>query len=774
MRNTKEIADYVFRIRDEHLRQKKIKQMRMKKACAAVSGVAAAALITAGAVHFSKLGTKPVQNPDSIIGVNEPDKQPADLVTTANNAASQTVTAYTSAASTSSKKVNVTTALSDKGNTPSLISSNVNTTASNAVKAVSTAAAQNASTAVTTTAQTITTTDINEVDCEEVIRMKVDYVKKYLAALSAAAIASSGNPISANAESLFTPKPLDPKVDSILYMEDNGDLFDFDGNGKFNTMDAYALYTYVNEASELPEGYAARCEANGDVNRDGKVDFVDSNLFREYCLLKFSCLSYAHCATYVQYLLPEETEFYGREVRSIAPDTPDNIREMLLNEFIDDAYTYGSEKNKKEFIDYVYCNYEIDEWTYEKYNDAHFKRFCDAVKKDNYSFDVNEDGVTDLKDLYDIYIYDVASADEKGDIQKSYYFGQYNTVTEQIGDYSVSHDDYDNPLRSRLPLSEEYKANLWEKCEPMYDYVYSFIKSNDENSPICSAYVFDFIARYIINNTEITTINKTSLYYVQYLGEVELCGLSVSESFASYLSSFLDEYSEKPFGYDPNSGALNPDYERIYDYKHLSNEDYVAALQKTKADYDSGVIKKDLFDINLDGKVDPLDTYTYELYSADLHKELTAETGLVPADHRKKIEEDFDADRDGKSGTLGDYMFLSYIAGNSSDIPQYMLDIYYLELVEQKGLVDLSDIRPYIEKLCKDKEAGDVDLDGKVTAVDASTVLGYYAETAVNAEISNVTVVMMDYMADYNDDGCVNCVDASAILSVYADNSAQK
>ncbi|WP_303837687.1 dockerin type I domain-containing protein [Ruminococcus flavefaciens] len=772
MRNTKEIADYVFSIRDEHLRQKKLKQMRMKKACTAVSVMAAAVIITAGALHFSSLGTKPVQPSGSMVDGSESDKPPVEpAVTSVTSLVSEKKTTTTAAVSA---KNDVTAVLSGTKATLSAVSSIKTTTAINAITTVTAASSQNSSSAAATNTNVPVTTDINEVDCEEVIRMKVDYVKKYLAALSAAAIASSGNPISANADSLFTPKPLDPKVDSILYMEDNGDLFDFDGNGKFNTMDAYALYTYVNEASELPEGYAARCEANGDVNRDGKVDFADSNLFKEYCLLKFSGLNYAYCATYTDYLLPADTDMRERAVRSIAPDTPDDIREKLLNEFVDDAYTYGSEKNKKEFIDYVYCNYEINEWTYEKYNDAHFKRFTDAVKKDSYSFDVNEDGVTDLKDLYDIYIYDVASADEKGDIQKSYYFGQYNTVTEQIGDYSVSHDDYDNPLRSRLPLSEEYKANLWEKCEPMYDYVYSFIKSNDENYPICSAYVFDFIARYIINNTEITTINKTSLYYVQYLGEVELCGLSVSESFASYLSSLLDEYSEKPFGYDPNSGALNPDYERIYDYKHLSNEDYVAALQKTKADYDSGVIKKDLFDINLDGKVDPLDSYTYELYSADLHRGLTAETGLVPAEHRKKIEEDFDADRDGKSGTLGDYMFLSYIAGNSSDIPQYMLDIYYLELVEQKGLVDLSDIRPYIEKLCKDKETGDVDLDGKVTAVDASGVLSYYAETSVNAEVSNVTVAMMSYMADLNEDGYVNSLDASAILSDYAENSVQK
>ncbi len=767
MRNTKDIADAVFRIRDEYLEQKKKKHIRIEKACAAVSVMAAAIAITAGTAKFLSYN-KPLNENEIITVTDTTTVLPTETVTTVNTA-STTVSTYASSAQRTS-----TTASSATESKTSMITSAVSHTDSNVKTPGTSAVVVNVTTADMNKTPITTTTDISEIDCEEVIRMKVDYVKKYLAALSAAAIASSGNPISANAESLFTPKALDPKVDSILYIEDNLDIFDFDGNGKINTMDAYALYTYVNEATELPEGYASRCEAKGDVNSDGKVDFVDSNIFKEYCLLKFSRQNYSYYLTYSKYLLPANTDPRDRAVRSIVPDTPDDIRELLLNEFVNETYTYGSEKNINEFIDYCFCNVNIDIFMGEKYNDAYFKKFSDTAKKDNYSFDVNEDGVTDLKDLYDIYIYDVASADEKGEIQKSFYFGQFNLVDEQIGDYSVSHSDYDNPLRSRLPLSEEYKAKLWEKCEPMYDYVYSFIKSDDEYYPMCNITVFDFIARYIINNTEITTLNKTSLYYVQYHGEVELCGHSVSESFKDFLLSFLAEYSEKSFEYDPNSGELYPAYERIYDYEYMTNEEYLAAIQKTKADYDSGVIKKELFDVNLDGKVDSLDSYTYELYSADLHQKQTAETGLVPAAQWKKIEEEFDPDQDGKSGTLRDYMFLTYIAGYSSNIPQYMLDVYYLDLVEKKGLVDLSDIRPFIEKLCKDKEKGDVDLDGMVTAVDSCEVLKYYSQLSVDADIAPVTEAKMEYLADYNGDGVIDSVDASAILTTYSENSVKK
>ena len=76
-------------------------------------------------------------------------------------------------------------------------------------------------------------------------------------------------------------------------------------------------------------------------------------------------------------------------------------------------------------------------------------------------------------------------------------------------------------------------------------------------------------------------------------------------------------------------------------------------------------------------------------------------------------------------------------------------------------------------KLCKGKAKGDVDLDGKVTAVDASAVLGYYAQNSVNSDVSLVTEAKMQYMADCNSDGYVNSVDASEILAVYAQNSVQ-
>lgn len=49
--------------------------------------------------------------------------------------------------------------------------------------------------------------------------------------------------------------------------------------------------------------------------------------------------------------------------------------------------------------------------------------------------------------------------------------------------------------------------------------------------------------------------------------------------------------------------------------------------------------------------------------------------------------------------------------------------------------------------------------------------IAQYSNNTVNAEISNVTVAHMEYMADINSDGAVNSVDASEILSTYASSS---
>lgn len=774
MRNTKEIADAVFKIRDEHLEQKKLLHKRIEKACAAVSALAAAGIITA-AVLYSPSDIEPPRSPESILAADTTSVPVTSIVTTVSDiSVSVPVSTYTSAAATDFK---ITTAVSTaaKSTTAAVTAAAVTQTASNVQTAAT--AVNTAVPAAVQTTQTPVTTDISESDCEEVIRMKVINVKKYLAALSAAALASSGVQMPAYASELYTPKELDPLADSIIYIEDNPQLFDFDGSGKTDPFDAYALYTYVNEPSSLPEGYAERCKAGGDVNNDGKIDSADSELLSEMYIYKFSEDQFRAYYDNYDYLTPWIKNSYEYTARSLSDDAPEDVKEKLkINEFIDSCYPYGSEKNVNSFVERCFKVYLNGiEWEESfKYNDAAYKRFADDAKKRNYSFDVNEDGVTDLKDLYDIYIYDAASADDFGPINKEDYFMRFNTITTGEGINETINYNFDVKLRDRLTLSEDEKQKLWDKCEPIYDYVYSFIDYEKKGPQLGNNTVFGMIGRYIMNNTELDYINTKSVYYMQYHKNLKLCDIDVAEWFTNSMLS-IAYWNFNKAGVDPTGQNENPKlYTLIMDYDYMNDNDVLIAVDKqAKADFDSG-LTSELYDINKDGKVDCFDSYSFDLYASDLYNGITAENSILPEDQWNFIDTKVDLDNDGLAGTFVDLMIFQYVAGSPYEMPEYMLDIYYLELVEKKGFTDLSDIRPYIEKLCSGKETGDVDFDGKITALDATTVLSYYADEAIGEEVSLVTETVMSYMADCNSDGRVNSVDASDILSTYAENSVNR
>ena len=61
---------------------------------------------------------------------------------------------------------------------------------------------------------------------------------------------------------------------------------------------------------------------------------------------------------------------------------------------------------------------------------------------------------------------------------------------------------------------------------------------------------------------------------------------------------------------------------------------------------------------------------------------------------------------------------------------------------------------------------GDVNRDGEINAVDASSVLAYYAMTSTNQDGGYDED--QKTAADVNHDGLINAVDASNILSYYA------
>ena len=85
-------------------------------------------------------------------------------------------------------------------------------------------------------------------------------------------------------------------------------------------------------------------------------------------------------------------------------------------------------------------------------------------------------------------------------------------------------------------------------------------------------------------------------------------------------------------------------------------------------------------------------------------------------------------------------------------------------LVKSYEFVDSNDAPAYT--------LGDVDNDGKINAVDASTVLTYYANVSTNKDGGFTEDQKMS--ANVNSDNAINAVDASCILSYYAYVSTAK
>ena len=90
---------------------------------------------------------------------------------------------------------------------------------------------------------------------------------------------------------------------------------------------------------------------------------------------------------------------------------------------------------------------------------------------------------------------------------------------------------------------------------------------------------------------------------------------------------------------------------------------------------------------------------------------------------------------------------------------------------------------PSSEKIVKIKDSlivdnepemmlGDVNNDGNINAVDASTVLSYYAMISTNKDGGFDDA--QKAAADVNHDSLINAVDASCILSYYAYTSTTK
>ena len=783
MRNTKDIADSVFKIRDEYLEQKRVKNKKIKRACAAVSVFSMAGIITAGTVHFISHNPHPDREPDQIPVVEE---IPDIIVTTAGK--SQVTSATASSVNVSETTAIVTTSIKNGGINTSSVRNDISpsgTTSSAAGEKTSVGTTvtsvfiQTSVQANTDNKQTTTVSINDDIDYEEVIRMKVEYVKKYFAALSAAAISSSMIPGTVNAESVYTPKAYAPGYEYIKTICEEPGLVDYSGNDKFDAYDLYALYAYIHEQSSVPEDIAKKCSENGDINKDGNIDNSDFDILYSTYFAGYdreSMYNYTEGEATGK-IITEGIEESNDEQRAthykrhMSPDCTPEETEKYFNEYVDESYTYGSESIKNSFLDLLFeTSFFAAPDTFGPYIDYRYISFSEAVENSGLSYDINADGKEDMKDLYDFYLYDILMCNEYEYAEARNFLNYGPEKIEIINGFKFISYANEVPIGEMLTISAEDKELLRSNCKAWYDLAENYIVLSDYNfnSPL------DVIARYIMSRNELDEINTRTPYYINYRGDLEIYEHSVAEEFIYHLSAWLYTY------FDNNRTSASPSGTEEYDAKFGSgifdsailsdNELYISTFKNYQDEIKKGnkeVIE--MLDVNGDGKIDGYDVESVALYSQDLYHGIAPEFSIVPQEQWDHIRNAFDADKDGVSGTFVDKYILEGVVGDF--LSEYERDVYYLRLAEMKGIVDLSDIRPLLERVCKEKETGDVNLDGTITAVDASEVLTYYSEVSVEAEVNNVTEAKMHYMADFNSDGVVDNRDASAILTVYAENS---
>lgn len=758
MMDYKEMAEIVKARGDAIIEQKAARSRRIKRISVIASELAATAAAVFCILHNSYISKAPPVDPDETITI---------CVTTSESTSAAAATTVTVSGKTGkttdipvmTTKTEANTAIASSAVSRS--SSDVSTTAAaSAAKenktssAASVPAVSDNSTAPTASAVREPVTTIALIpENEEAIRMKVENIKRYLAALSAAALSASSSSAASAIESAYSPLPLSADIPSYQYIIDNEDKMDFDGDGDFDAFDIYAMYTYLNEPGSLPEKYAENCKSSGDIDNNGTVDENDYRLLFDHWSMHYAseaAILY-HQGTGTDKILfknkDENYEVSGYSVRYVSPDCTPEEREKYLCEFVHESYTYGSDENVMDFVEEL-CEYTFKSKHTEArhdYEDFEFYQFYTEAEKTGVSFDINEDGIVDMKDAYDVYIYNLSLPF----IDELKYATVYDIYYYNKGEKSIAH---------LIGLDQTELEKLNRACEPLYDLASRYMLSGE--------YPLNTIVRYIMKNTEVTVMNKLTPYYVNYRGDLKILEEHIARDFCMHLNYLLNEH------YDVKLYEGTVKYKQTeIDERYLwDNEAYRQLYNDLKEDFDSGKTTE-LYDLNKDGKVDYYDGYIAELYDGDMYRGTPKEYSVIPDDIWVYLDEEFDIDNDGLAGDIIDIDILqSFTDGYLS---QYEKDIIFLELLEQKNLSSSTDIEPFMSDLCDNKQSGDVDLDGSVTAADATEVLVYYADKSVNAEISGVTESKMQHLADMNDDGLIDSGDATQILCEYAENSVK-
>ena len=164
--------------------------------------------------------------------------------------------------------------------------------------------------------------------------------------------------------------------------------------------------------------------------------------------------------------------------------------------------------------------------------------------------------------------------------------------------------------------------------------------------------------------------------------------------------------------------------------KAARSAQFKAAKEELARSYKNGEYD---WDFNLDGITDFNDSYVLLIRYTEFSTS-TESRKLTPI-QRAKIDEESDINGDGIT---------------SADDSAWMMQTF--SIVHEKG---------------------DINMDGKLDARDASKILTYYSEQSVNIASDYATEINMEYLGDVNGDQKINSSDASCVLKEYSKRATE-
>ena len=546
---------------------------------------------------------------------------------------------------------------------------------------------------------------------------------------------------------------------AISWIETNEALFDFNGNGDIDLDDLYTELVYTNgELDELTEEQIEKCRAVEDFDKNGEVT-------------------------------PDESVY----LFSYATEKGNIVNDFDLDLISRSRFNYGSNEV------FLVFRSSINEFVRVAQSQAtkEFNSFKENVENGTYDMDVNLDGKVDIYDFYDWYLY---------------YYSTYSPIAYRaIKDPTVIGLARDLPIWTNGTAVEavgkaiddnDYFRDICTLPSDVYDKSKALQKAMMDNGIVgmnSYANVLQYFCVEVMNG-EVPREYEEADFYADYREVFTLSDGRVLRP-DYYKSLEYGNSSEKPEDYYYTENSVNTFINRMPEFKDLfipvihsgnskeqldkinensyaiSDELYnisevAKRYSELKDGIQSGKRTLDSFDINLDGKFDRNDVLTaVTIYNTEKSTNTSYKRSILPYDVWERLEHDMDLDNNHESSSKYDLMLLE------------LLNFEFGE-TNFRGISDLDIYNPFnpaTTELLKECTAalqpkttnGDVDLDGKITAIDATKVLTYYSQVSAEAKIAAKEQDKLEALGDINDDGMVDGRDATELLSIYAKNSVE-